>query len=58
LCRAGFVIEDLVEPLHAKADAEPGTFAHRSRYVAPYVRIKARRVGPPANAESKTIWTP
>ncbi|HUY31133.1 MAG TPA: class I SAM-dependent methyltransferase [Pirellulales bacterium] len=54
LCRAGFVIEDLVEPLHAKNDAEPGTFAHRSRYVAPYVRIKARRVG---TAPGK-VWTP
>src|SRR5262245_5568220 len=43
LCRAGFVIEDLIEPLHAKPDAAPGTFAHRSRYIAPYVRIKARR---------------
>lgn len=45
MCRAGFAIEDLVEPLHAKPDAEPATFAHRSRYVAPYVRVKARRVG-------------
>jgi SAM-dependent methyltransferase len=45
MCRAGFVIEDLIEPLHAAADAAPGTFGHRSRYVAPYVRIKARRAG-------------
>ena len=43
MCRAGFVIEDLVEPLHAVHDAERGTFAHRACYVAPYVRIKARR---------------
>jgi SAM-dependent methyltransferase len=43
MCRAGFTIEDLIEPVHAKPDAEPGSFAHRSRYVAPYVRIKARR---------------
>src|SRR5688572_24637546 len=35
MCRAGFVIEDLVEPLHAKPDAAPSTFEHRSRYVAP-----------------------
>ena len=41
--QAGFVIEDLVEPRHARADAEHGSFAHRSLYVAPYVRIKARR---------------
>ncbi|MBX9789325.1 MAG: class I SAM-dependent methyltransferase [Pirellulales bacterium] len=43
LCHAGFVIEDLVEPFHADAAAEPGTFAHRACYVPPYVRIKARR---------------
>lgn len=46
ICRAGFVIEDLVEPLHADEKAEPGTFSHRSQYVAPYVRIKARRSEP------------
>jgi SAM-dependent methyltransferase len=45
MCRAGMVIEDLVEPFHADAAAEPGTLAHRSAYIAPYVRIKARRVG-------------
>ncbi len=45
MCRAGFAIEDLVEPLHASAQAEVGTFGHRSQYVAPYVRIKARRNG-------------
>ena len=52
LCRSGFAIEDLVEPLHAKADAPPGDFAHRSRYVAPYVRIKARRIGSVGNLTS------
>ncbi len=45
MCRAGFAIEDLVEPLHARLDADHGSFSHRSRYVAPYLRIKARRVG-------------
>jgi len=53
MCRAGFVIEDLIEPLHAKADLPPGTFAHRSRYVAPYVRIKARRLG-----ATSRLWAP
>ena len=43
LCRVGFVIEDLIEPLHAKPNAEPGSFSHRSQFVAPYLRIKARR---------------
>lgn len=45
LCHAGFVVEGLLEPMHAKADAEHGTFAHRAQYIAPYVRIKARRIG-------------
>ncbi len=43
LCRVGFVIEDVVEPLHADSEANDGSFEHRSQYVAPYVRIKARR---------------
>lgn len=45
LCRSGFVIEDLTEPFHADDKAEPGAWGHRSSYIAPYVRIKARRVG-------------
>lgn len=56
LCRAGFVIEDLIEPLHAKPDADAGSFAHRSQYVAPYVRIKARRVG--ATEAASKMWLP
>jgi SAM-dependent methyltransferase len=59
LCRAGFVIEDLIEPLHARSDAEPGSFGHRSRYVAPYVRVKSRRVGSASSQESTAqLWTP
>jgi SAM-dependent methyltransferase len=57
MCRAGFVIEDLVEPLHAKADTAHGTFAHRSRFVAPYIRVKARRSGT-AGAALGQLWTP
>ncbi|MDA7978127.1 MAG: class I SAM-dependent methyltransferase [Pirellulales bacterium] len=45
MCRAGFVIEDLVEPSHNNARQPPGTFAHRSSYVAPYVRVRSRYVG-------------
>jgi SAM-dependent methyltransferase len=45
MCRAGFMIEDVVEPLHAENDAAIGSFAHRSRFVPPYVRVKARRAG-------------
>lgn len=44
MCRAGFAIEDLVEPPHADPAAKPGSFGHRSQFVAPYVRVKARRV--------------
>ncbi len=44
ICRAGFMIEDLVEPMHADRTAEVGSFGHRSMFVAPYVRVKARRV--------------
>jgi SAM-dependent methyltransferase len=46
MCRAGFVIEDLVEPNgHANALAEPGTWEHRCAFLPPYAKIKARRVG-------------
>lgn len=62
MCRAGFVIEDLAEPLHAVRDATRGSFAHRSQYVAPYVRIKARRTGqsqqPAADGRSRLILSP
>jgi SAM-dependent methyltransferase len=60
LCRAGFVVEDVVEPLHATPDASPGSFAHRSRYVAPYVRIKARRSGSQEKVtiSPRSLWTP
>ena len=59
MCRAGFVIEDLTEPIHADESAKPGTFAHRSRYIAPYVRIKARRSEKKASGEaSKIVWLP
>ena len=60
LCRAGFVIEDLAEPNHGNAGAEPGSFRHRSHYVPPYVAIKARRVDTPAlgQAASTGILTP
>lgn len=59
LCRAGFVIEDLAEPCHADQRAASGTFGHRSLYVAPYVRIKARRIGSTAAPATRSkIWIP
>ncbi len=44
MCRSGMVIEDVTEPLHAKADSPIDSFAHRCEFIAPYIRIKARRV--------------
>ena len=59
LCRAGFVLEDLREPCRADARAPAGHFGHRGLFVAPYVRLKARRaprggIIPPA----PQLWTP
>lgn len=54
MCRNGFVIEDVAEPFHGDRDAVAGTFAHRSQYIAPYVRIKARRTASsPAQRHAK-----
>jgi hypothetical protein len=59
MCRAGFSIEDIREPLHADDRAAIGSFGHRSRYVAPYVRIKARRVGDGSSqAPRGKMWIP
>jgi SAM-dependent methyltransferase len=61
LCRAGFVIEDLTEPRHADPRGTPGSFKHRSCYVAPYVRVKARRLLADNDTESASppkLWTP
>jgi SAM-dependent methyltransferase len=57
LCRAGFVIEDLVEPRHEDPLAEPGTFGHRCRFLPPFVTVKARRVAD-HGSETPKIWTP
>ncbi len=59
LCRAGFAIEDLVEPYRADRSAPVGHFKHRGRYIAPYLRIKARRqprIATPATPPA--IWIP
>jgi SAM-dependent methyltransferase len=59
LCRSGFWIEDLIEPLHARVDAAPGEFGHRCRYTAPYVRIKARRRSDvAAKPTARMLWLP
>ncbi len=43
ICRAGMVIEDLVEPRHGKPDQPVGSFAHRCMFLPPYIRVKARK---------------
>ena len=43
LCRAGFLIEDVLEPQYANLNQPPGSFAHRCAYIAPYLAIKAVR---------------
>lgn len=59
LCRAGFVLEDLVEPSRADPNARPGHFRHRGRFTAPYVRLKARRRrASPSIPGTTAIWTP
>ena len=56
LCRAGFVLEDLSEPLRADRAASPGHFGHRGCFVPPYLRLKARRKVEVASASLKVIW--
>jgi SAM-dependent methyltransferase len=61
LCRAGFVLEDLVEPRHGRPGAEAGTFAHRSHYLPPFVTLKARRLGSgsaDARPAEPVLWIP
>ena len=57
LCRAGFAIEDLVEPMRADVSAPAGEIGHRGRYVPPYVRIKARRTTRETRSASR-LWIP
>ncbi|MFN7626500.1 MAG: class I SAM-dependent methyltransferase [Pirellula sp.] len=45
ICRSGMLIEDISEPDHAKANSAPDSMSHRSRFIPPYLRIKARKRG-------------
>lgn len=59
LCRAGFVLEDLVEPRHGKPGAAPGSFAHRSSYLPPFVTLKARRTPSIDTLDRRSkLWVP
>jgi SAM-dependent methyltransferase len=57
LCRSGFVLEDLREPNHIEPKAAVGEFGHRSAYLPPYVKIKARKIEQPPITAS-LIWNP
>ncbi|MFV0443773.1 MAG: class I SAM-dependent methyltransferase [Planctomycetaceae bacterium] len=59
LCRAGFVVEDLIEPKRGDPTARPGHYRHRGMSVPPFVRIKARRVATATqSAPAAPIWLP
>ena len=57
LCRSGFVVDDLIEPLHADQTSDGGSFGHRCRFLAPYVRIKALRTGRSSD-RGTALWFP
>ena len=57
ICKSGFVIDDLIEPNHARLGADDGEFGHRCQYIAPYVRLRATRVADRSKSTGK-IWTP
>lgn len=60
MCQAGLVIEAFSEPKRANTEAKPGDYRHRGNFIAPYLRIKARRseqAQTPANNKSQ-LWTP
>ena len=44
LCRAGFVIEDITEPLLTDALAPTDSAGHRAVVLPPYLKVKARRL--------------
>ena len=60
LCRCGFVVEDVVEPVRADPAAPAGHYRYRGRFVPPFVRILARRregiVVP--DVPTSSLWTP
>lgn len=68
LCRSGFVLEDLCEPVRADPKADVTHFGYRGRFIPPYLRLKARRIARTASAKNpgnlssasgnNVIWTP
>ncbi len=60
ICKAGMVIEAFSEPKRADKNARPGDFRHRGNYIAPYYRIKARKVSSQSKDAEPTsgLWIP
>ncbi|MFN3157961.1 MAG: class I SAM-dependent methyltransferase [Rubinisphaera brasiliensis] len=58
MCLAGLHIEALTEPYRGNPQARPGDFRHRGLFVAPYIRVKARREERESTAESQRVWIP
>lgn len=59
LCRAGLVLEDLTEPYRADPNEPPGRQGHRGRFIPPYVRLKARRLGRDDEGRRRGgLWVP
>lgn len=58
ICRAGMAIEDISEPDHVNHQASPGTIGHRSRFIPPYLRVKARRLGGSSASAPRKILLP
>lgn len=58
LCRAGFAVEGLVEPRHGNPEAPKGSFGHRSLFIAPYAKIKARRAAAARTEPTVKLWLP
>jgi SAM-dependent methyltransferase len=54
ICRSGMVIEDIQEPYHANPRSVSDSMGHRSRFIPPYLRIKARKAGS-SNRQSSSL---
>lgn len=55
ICRSGMVIEDIHEPNHSNLESVADTMGHRSRYIPPYLRIKARKLAMNSNRGGSLI---
>lgn len=57
MCAHGFAINDVKEPSHADPSAPKGSFQERSRYVPPYIAVKATLTTQNTSLQSP-LWTP